>query len=93
MAKIGVIGSGSWGIALAKLLYDNHHEITVWSAIVSEIESLQNTHKLSTLPELVLPEEMCFTADLEEAMKDKDVLVLAVPSIYVRSTAARMKEF
>jgi len=45
------------------------------------------------LPGVALPEDMIFTVDLETAMKDKDMLVLAVPSPFVRSTAARMKEF
>ncbi len=91
MAKTAIIGSGSWGIALANLLSVNGHEVTVWSAIPQEITSLQDTHQLKTLPGLILPESMIFTADLEEAMRDKDFLVLAVPSIYTRSTAARMR--
>lgn len=44
-------------------------------------------------PEVVLPEELRLTADLKEAMAEKDILVLAVPSVYIRATAARMKEF
>ncbi len=91
MAKTAIIGSGSWGIALANLLSVNGHEVTVWSAIPQEITSLQDTRQLKTLPGLTLPESMVFTANLEEAMRDKDFLVLAVPSIYTRSTAARMR--
>lgn len=93
MAKIGIIGSGSWGIALASLLHHNGHHITVWSAIPREIQSLEETRQLRTLPGLILPEDMEFTADLETAMKDRDVLVTAVPSIYVRQTAKRMAPF
>ena len=93
MAKIGVIGSGSWGIALAALLYNNGHQVTVWSALPEEIVELRNTHRHHTLPDLVLPEDMVFTETLEETMADKDLLVMAVPSVYVRPTAARMKEF
>ena len=93
MANIGIIGSGSWGIALAALLHNNGHHITVWSAIASEIDSLKATHKLKTLPELVLPETMEFTTDLKEAMTDRDLLVTAVPSVYVRQTAAKMRPF
>lgn len=93
MANIGIIGAGSWGLALAALLHDNQHQVTVWSALPDEIVSLQETHRPKSLPDLVLPQEMVFTADLEAAMKDKQVLVLAVPSIYTRSTANRMKQF
>ncbi len=93
MAEIGIIGSGSWGIALASLLHQNGHHVTVWSAIEAEITALKTTKKLKTLPELELPAEMLFTADLEEAMAGKDLLVTAVPSIYVRQTAANMRPF
>ena len=93
MAKIGIIGSGSWGIALASLLYNNKHEVTVWSALPEEIVEMKTTRRHHTLPELVLPEDMAFTEDLEEAMTGRDILVTAVPSIYVRSTAKKMKPF
>lgn len=93
MARTAIIGSGSWGVAIAKLLHDNGHEVAVWSAFQNEIDDLKATHQLKTLPGLILPEDMVFTADLKEAMSDKDFLVLAVPSIYIRSTAARMRQY
>lgn len=93
MAKIGIIGSGSWGIALASLLYNNKHEVTVWSALPEEIVEMKTTRRHHTLPELVLPEDMAFTEHLEEAMTGRDILVTAVPSIYVRSTAKKMNPY
>jgi glycerol-3-phosphate dehydrogenase (NAD(P)+) len=93
MAKTAIIGSGTWGLALANLLHTNGHEVTVWSAIPKEIEDLKATHQFKNLPGLVLPDSMTFTADLEEAMRDKDFLVLAVPSIYVRSTSQKMRSY
>lgn len=93
MAKIGIIGSGSWGIALASLLYNNKHEVTVWSALPDEITEMKTTRRHHTLPELVLPDDMIFTDSLEEAMTGQDILVTAVPSIYVRSTAQKMRPF
>ena len=93
MARIGVIGAGSWGIALSSLLSANGHQVTVWSAFEKEVESLKETRGLKTLPDLVLPDDMEFTVDLASAMKDKDLLVTAVPSIYVRETAKKMKPF
>ena len=65
----------------------------LWSAIPAEIDEMKATLKHKNLPEVDLPESICYTADLEAAMKDKDLLVLAVPSVFVRSTARRMKEF
>ena len=94
MKNIGVIGAGSWGTALAKLLSDNGHRVTLYSAIASEIDMLNEYHEQKEkLPGVMLPEEMVFTADLEEAMKDKDILVLAVPSPFTRSTAKNMSRY
>lgn len=94
MARVGILGAGSWGTALSLMLYKNGHNVTVWSIDKREVEMLQNEreHK-SKLPGVKLPEEMVFTNDLEEGMKDKDFLVLAVPSIFTRSTARSMKPF
>lgn len=93
MAKIGIIGSGSWGIALAVLLYNNGHEVIVWSALPEEISEMKTTRRHGTLPELALPEAILFTENLEEAMTGRDILVTAVPSVYVRPTAKRMAPF
>lgn len=93
MAKIGVIGSGTWGTAIAVLLNNNGHQVDLWSAIPAEIEEMKTTFKHRNLPEVTLPESICYTVDLEQAMKEKDLLVLSVPSVFVRSTARKMKEF
>ncbi|MBO4375146.1 MAG: NAD(P)-dependent glycerol-3-phosphate dehydrogenase [Lachnospiraceae bacterium] len=93
MARIGMIGAGSWGTALSKLLDNNGHDVTVWSAIPDEIDMLnKNREHKDKLPGVPLGEKMIFTCDLKEAVEDKDALVLAVPSPFTRSTAARMKE-
>ncbi len=91
MAEISIIGAGSWGTALAKNLYKNGHHITVWSIMESEIEMLRTQHEhTEKLPGVKLPEDMGFTTDLRSAVTDKDLLVLAVPSPYTRSTARMM---
>ncbi len=92
MAKIGIIGAGSWGIALSVLLHNNGHAVTVWSALENEIEMLNREHEQKEkLPGVKLPDDMCFTSDLQQAMEKKDILVLAVPSTFTRSTAHQMK--
>lgn len=94
MAKIGVIGAGSWGTALTKLLSDNNHDIIVWSCIEDEVKMLKDFHEQKDkLPGVILPDEVRFTTDLEEAMADKDILVLAVPSPFTRSTAKKMSQY
>ena len=94
MAEIGMIGAGSWGIALAWLLNNNGHEVTVWSALADEIDMLEKDreHK-DKLPGVKLGEKMHFTKELKDAVCDKDLLVLAVPSSFTRKTAVLMREF
>jgi len=93
MAQIGVIGAGSWGIALAVLLHNNGHKVTVWSALGEEIDMLnaEREHK-DKLPGVKLPEEMVFTKELKEAVEGKDILVLAVPSPFTRKTSNQLKD-
>ncbi len=93
MAKISILGGGSWGIALAVLLHKNGHEITVWSALEQEIEMLRSTHEHKMLPGVKLPEDMRFTTDNEEAVKGRDLLVMAVASSYTRQTAKRLSPY
>ena len=88
MSKVSVLGAGSWGIALAKLLCNNGNDVTVWSALSDEIEMLEaNYEHIDKLPGVKLPKEMKFTCNLKEAVEGKDVLVMAVPSPFVASTA------
>lgn len=94
MAKVGVLGAGSWGTALARLLCDNGHAVTVWSIDPREVEMLQKEREQkSKLPGVKLPEEIAITNNLEEGMIDKDILVLAVPSVFTRATARSMKPY
>ncbi|MCI8889050.1 MAG: NAD(P)-dependent glycerol-3-phosphate dehydrogenase [Hungatella sp.] len=90
MADIGIIGAGTWGSALGLLLSDKGHRVTMWSAVEQEVQALRESRRHPNLPDVFLPESMIFTASLEEAMAQKELLVLAVPSIYVRTTAHAM---
>lgn len=94
MAKISVLGAGSWGTALSLLLYNNGHKVTLWSALKDEVEMLsQKREHASKLPGVKLPEDMEITTDLEKVLEDPDVAVLAVPSPFTRSTAAQMAPY
>ncbi len=93
MAEIGVIGAGSWGTALAMVLADNNHQVTVWSIIEEEVRMLteEREHK-DKLPGVKIPDSIYFTTDLKESVEGKDMIVLAVPSPFIRSTAHNMKD-
>ena len=94
MANVGVLGAGSWGTALSVLLLDNGHQVTVWSIDENEVKMLseKREHELK-LPGVKLPDDMVITGDLEQTVKGKDFLVLAVPSPFTRSTARKMSPF
>ena len=85
-ARVGVLGAGTWGIALARMLTNLGHAVVVWSALPREIEQLRATRRQVNLPDMVIPEATGFTTDVAEVCRDKDVLLFAVPSVYVRST-------
>lgn len=94
MADISVIGAGSWGIALALLLHKNGHHVTVWSIMEDEITMLKEKREhVDKLPGVKLPEDMEFTTDLQAAVSGRDLLVLAVPSPYTRSTSHNMAPY
>ena len=91
--KASIIGAGTWGTALGILLAHNGHKVTIWSKFQQEVDALQETHRHKNLPGAVIPESMCFSSDLEAALKDQELVVLAVPSIFVRATAHEMKPY
>ena len=86
--NICILGAGSWGIALANLLTKNDHLITVWSIDPEEISMLKEYSQHRTkLPGVILPGTVEYTTNIETALADKDLVVMAVPSPFVRSTA------
>ena len=87
MIKIGVLGAGTWGMALARLLHNNGHRVCVWSALPKEVEALSATRRHPNLPGMEIPEGITFTGDSAQACRQQDMLLFAVPSPFVRSTA------
>ena len=85
--NIAVIGAGTWGMALARLMSVNGHGVTVWSALPEEIDELNRTRRQKNLPDMIIPDEIVFTKSIEEACKDKDIYLFAVPSVFVRRTS------
>ncbi len=94
MAKAAVIGAGSWGTALALVLHKNGNEVTIWSIMDEEIAMLKEKGEhVDKLPGIKLSKEIALTTDLREAVEGKDYLILAVPSVFTRSTAKSMAPF
>lgn len=94
MAKVNVLGAGSWGTALSLLLHKNGHQVKLWSALEAEVKMLNEKREhTSKLPGVRIPEEVEITTDLKSCLDDVDVAVLAVPSPFTRSTAKQMAPF
>ncbi|MEE1027199.1 MAG: NAD(P)H-dependent glycerol-3-phosphate dehydrogenase [Agathobacter sp.] len=94
MGKIGVIGAGSWGTALSVVLANNGNDVLIWSIVEAEIEMLKEKHEhVDKLPGVKLSDAIDFTTDIEKTVKESDILVLAVPSVFTRSTAKLMAPF
>ena len=94
MKHVSFLGAGSWGTALAVVLHKNGHEVTIWSIAQDEIDMLkkEREHK-DKLPGVKIAEEIGLTTDLKEAISGRDMLVVAVPSPYIRSTAKSMAPY
>ncbi|NCB91110.1 MAG: NAD(P)H-dependent glycerol-3-phosphate dehydrogenase [Clostridia bacterium] len=94
MKKIGVIGAGSWGTALAWLLANNGHEVSLCSMTGKNIEVFKEKREnLSKLPGVKLQKNVCITTDLPSSIEGKDVVVLAVPSPYTRETSHKISGY
>ena len=91
--KIGVLGAGTWGMALARMLCVSGNDVQVWSALPAEVENLSATRVHPNLPGMKIPEELQFTKSIEEVCTGKDVLLFAVPSVFVRSTTAKARPY
>lgn len=94
MARIGMLGAGSWGTALTYELSSKGHQVVVWSVSEDEVQLLNEQHEQKVkLPGVKLPAEVHATTDLQKAIDGMDLLVLAVPSPFTRSTARSMRPF
>ena len=90
--KTAVLGSGGWGTALAMVLADNGHDVTLWSYLEEESRTLQETRENPLLPGVKLPDSIRYTWDLS-CVRGCQVVVMAPPSFGVRSTASQIKAF
>ncbi len=94
MAKIAVIGSGSWGTAFARMLGNNNHEVRLWSYLESESEALKKDREnRQFLPGVTLPDSVSFSSDIGACAGDSELIVIATPSHTVRETARKLAPY
>ena len=93
MKKIAVIGSGSWGVALAIHLAKLGNKVTVWSFMDEEANLINNEKKCKFLPDITIPEGIYCTTSYEEAIKDSEIILHVTPSKFTRSIVKEYKKY
>ena len=92
MSRIAVIGAGTWGTALAVLLSDNKHDVSLCAVFKEDADALNSTRRHKNLQGLIINEDIKICVGIEEA-ENADIIVMAVPSVYTRGMARKLKEF
>ncbi len=91
--KICVLGSGAYGSALAVILNENKNNVYLWSPIKKEIQTFKENREPLKLPGVKLDENIIITNNIEEATYNANLIVLAIPTAYVRSTIKKIKNY
>ena len=93
MKKISIIGSGSWGSALAIHAANLGNEVKLWSFSEEEKDLINNEHKCKFLPKAVMPENVKCTTDIKEAVEGSDMILHVTPSKFTRETVKKYKMY
>lgn len=93
MKKFGILGAGTWGTALANMLSNMGHEVKVWSPNEEEIAQINLTRKHKHLPTCEINLNIFFATDLKKVCEENDYIIFATPSVFVRSTAEKIKQY
>lgn len=93
MKNICILGSGSWGVALAIHLAKMNHNIKMWSFTEEETNIINNEKKCKFLPNAILPENIFCTTSFKEAIEGSEIILVVTPSKAVRETIVKCKEY
>src|ERR1017187_8013422 len=89
--RFAVLGSGAWGTAIAMILAQNpQHHVSLWSARPEHADWHRRRENVRLLPGVALPESIALTTDIRQAVDAVDLLIVAVPAVYLRSTLDRI---
>ena len=92
--RVGLFGSGAYGLALSSILTHNRHDVIMWTRFEEEKNELEKTRKNEKyLKDFIIPEEVKFTTSVEECIKDTDLIIIAIPAAYVDSVCQTMKPY
>ena len=93
MKKIAIIGSGSWGVALATYLANVGNQVKIWSFSEEERDLINKEKKCKFLPDLIIPDNIYCSTSYEEVIKDTEFILHVTPSKFTRSTFKQYKQY
>lgn len=93
MAGIGILGAGTWGMALARMLADNGSEVYVWTRHSEKLKQYDRDRVYPKLDNMPIPQGISFCYGLDKACLGRDIVMFAVPSIYVRNVAREAADY
>lgn len=94
MEKLCILGAGSWGSALGLVLAKKGYQVNMWTLSEEQAEKINRTREnIDYLPGVLFPNNITLTTDIENAIKDSKIIVLAVPSQAIRSVCKQIKTF
>ena len=93
MNNIAIIGSGSWGVALATHLANMGHNVKIWSFLEEERDLINNDKKCKFLPNLTLPQGIMCSTDFKEVIEGADFILHVTPSKFTRDTVKQYKQY
>ena len=93
MKNIAIIGSGSWGVALAVYLASVGNNVKIWSFMEEERDIINNEKRCKFLPGLELPDNISCSTDFEEVIKDTEFIIHVTPSKFTRSIFKQYKQY
>ena len=90
--KVAIFGTGAYGMALASIFYNNKLKISMWTNSDEEKELLVNSGKSDKI-DYIIPRDIMISTDMKEVISDSSIIVIAVPSRFVRNTSKEVKKY
>ena len=88
--KIAIIGTGAYGLALGSMFSLNNNDIIMWSKFENEVNDLKTNRKFKGID---LPKSIKYTTDMELCVKKSDLIVIAIPVAFIKSTIEELKKY
>lgn len=92
--KITILGAGAYALALASMIKENKHEITIWTKLQTELEELEINHTNNrALPGYIMPSDIKYTMDLKKAVSDSELIIFAIPTDFIDDVAKDLSNY